>query len=135
MATKTKKHPFCSAHLKEMADRLEVNRAQNLATYQDAARKTEGARDILMSLVRDDDKGVLVFTVEGYERRIESATKFLKEMRRCEKNCLDFYVETEEDAIMARKMQRDKQMEERGGSEADKYKGMKWIPPPECRRF
>jgi uncharacterized ferredoxin-like protein len=78
MATKTKKHPFCSAHLKEMADRLDVSRAQHLATYQRAARKTEGARDILMSLVRDDDKRVLVFTAEGYERRIESATKFLR---------------------------------------------------------
>jgi hypothetical protein len=95
MATKTKKHPFCSAHLKEMADRLEVNRAQKLAHYQDAARQTEGARDILMSLVRDDDKHVLVFTAEGYERRIESATEFLKGMRRCEKELLDSYVETE----------------------------------------
>jgi hypothetical protein len=135
MATKTKKHPFCSAHLKEMADRLEVNRAKNLASYQDAACQTEGARAILMPLVRNDDTRVLVFTAEGYERRIESATQFLKEMRRCEKNCLDFYVETEENAIMARKMQRDKQMEERGGSEEDKYKGRKWIPPPDCRLF
>jgi KaiC/GvpD/RAD55 family RecA-like ATPase len=107
---------------------------KNLVSYQYAAGKTEGARDILMSLVRDDDKCVLVFTAEGYERRIESATQFLKEMRRCERNCLDFYVETEEDAIMARNMQRYKQMEERGGSEEDKYKGRKWIPPPECRR-
>jgi hypothetical protein len=95
----------------------------------------EGARDILMSLIRDDDKRVLVLSETGYERRIESETDFLKEMRQCEKECLDFYVETEEDAIAARKMQRDKQMEERGGSSADKYKGMKWVPPPECRRF
>jgi hypothetical protein len=135
MATKTKKHPFCSGHLKEMADRIEVNRAQKLARYQDAARQTERARDILMSLVRDDDKRTFVLTAEGYERRIESATEFLKGIRRCKKECLDSYVEIEEDAIMARKMQRDKQMEERGGSEEDKYKGRKWIPPPECRRF
>jgi hypothetical protein len=118
-----------------MSDRLEVNRAQKLAHYQDAARQTEGARDILMSLVRDDDKRVLVLTAEGYECRIESATEFLKGMRQCEKEWLDYYVETEENAIMARKMQRDKQMEERGGSEEDKYKGRKWIPPPEYRRF
>jgi DNA gyrase/topoisomerase IV subunit A len=118
-----------------MADRLEVSHAQNLATYQHAARKTEGACDISMSLIRDDDKRVLVLSEEGYERRIEYATKFLKEMRRCEKTCLDFYVETEEDASAARKMQRDKQMEERGGSQADKYKGRKWIPPPDCKRF
>jgi hypothetical protein len=56
-------------------------------------------------------------------------------MRRCEKECLDIYVETEEDAISARQMQREKQMEERGGSSADKYKRMKYVPPPDCRRF
>jgi hypothetical protein len=85
MATKTKKHPFCSAHLKEMADRLEVSRARNLATYQRAARKTEGARDHLMSLMRDDDKRVFAYSETGYERMMESATEFLQEMRRCEK--------------------------------------------------
>jgi hypothetical protein len=42
MATKTKNHPFCSDHLKEMADRMEANRAKKLAHYQDAARQTEG---------------------------------------------------------------------------------------------
>jgi hypothetical protein len=89
----------------------------------------------LMSLIRGDDKRVLVFSESGYESRIESATTFLKQMRRCEKECLDFYVETEEDAIAARKIQRDKQMDERGGSSADKYKRMKWVPPPDCKRF
>jgi hypothetical protein len=135
METTTKNSPFCSAQLKEMADRLEGSRVRNLAHYQQAAHNTEGARDTLMSLIRDDDKRVFAYSETGYERRVQSATEFLQEMRRCEKECLDFYVETEEDAIAARKMQRDKQMEERGGSEADKYKGMKWIPPPECKRF
>jgi hypothetical protein len=48
---------------------------------------------------------------------------------------LDFYVDTEEKAIAARRMQRDKEMEEPGGSSEEKIKRMKYVPPPECRRF
>jgi hypothetical protein len=135
METTTKNSPFCSAQLKEMADRLEGSRVRNLAHYQQAARNTEGVRDTLMSLIRDDDKRVFAYSETGYERRVQSGIEFLQEMRRCEKRCLDFYVETEEDAIDARIMQRDKQMEERGGSSADKMKRMKYVPPPDCRRL
>jgi hypothetical protein len=70
METTTKNHPFCSAQLKEMADRLEGFRVQNLAHYQHAARQTEGARDNLMSLIRDDDKRVFAYSETGYERRV-----------------------------------------------------------------
>jgi hypothetical protein len=45
--------------------------------------------------------------------------------------CRKFYVETEEDAIAARQMQRVKEMEEQSGSSADKYERMKWVPPPD----
>jgi hypothetical protein len=135
METTTKNHPLCSAQLKEMADRLEGSRVRNLARYHEAARNTEGARDTLMSLICDGDKRVFAYSETGYEARVQSGIEFLQEMRRCEKRCLDFYVETEENSIAARRMQRDKQMEERGGSSADKTKRMKCVPPPDCRRF
>jgi hypothetical protein len=135
METTTKNHPFCSAQLKEMADRIEGSRVRNLARYHEAAHNTEGSRDTLMSLIRDDDKRVFAYSETGYEARVQSGIKFLQEMRQCEKRCLDFYVETEENAIAARRMQRDKQMEERGGSSEEKMKRMKYVPPPDCRRF
>jgi uridine kinase len=66
---------------------------------------------------------------------VESGIIFLQEMRRCEKRSLDFYVDTEEKAIAARRMQRDKEMEERGGSSEEKIKRMTYVPPPDCRHF
>jgi hypothetical protein len=135
METTTKNHPFCSAQLKEMADRLEGSRVKKLAHYHEAAHNTEGARDTLMSFIRDDDKRVFVYSETGHEARVQSGIEFLQEMRRCEKWCLDFYVDTEEKAIAARRMQRDKQMEERGGSSKEEMKRMKYVPPPDCRRF
>jgi hypothetical protein len=135
METTTKNHPFCSAQLKEMVDRLEGSRVRNLARYHEAAHNTEGARGNLMSLIRDDEKRRLVLCEHRYESMVQSKIEFLQEMRRCEKLCLDFYVDTEEKAIPARIMQRDKQMEERGGSLEEKMKRMKYVPPPECRRF
>jgi hypothetical protein len=135
METTTKNHPFCSAQLKEMADRLEGSRVKNLARYHEAASNTKGARDILMSLIRDDEKHVFVYCELRYEARVQSGITFLQEMRRCEKLCLDFYVYIEEKAISARRMQRDKEMEERGGSSEEKMKRMKYVPPPDCRRF
>jgi hypothetical protein len=80
MKTTTKIHPFCSAQLKEMADRLEGVRVRNLDHYQQAARNTEGARDTLMSLIRDDDKHVLVLCELRYEARVQSAIDFLQEI-------------------------------------------------------
>jgi hypothetical protein len=115
METTTKNHPFFSGQLKEMVDQLEGSRIRNLARYHEAASNTEGARDTLMSLIRDDDKRVFMYSELRYEARVQSGIEFLQEMRRCEKRCLDFYVDTEEKAISARRMQRDKQMEERGG--------------------
>jgi hypothetical protein len=135
METTTKNHPFCSAQLKEMADRLEGSRVRNLAHYQQAARNTEGARDTLMSLIQDDESPRRVLSQRRYDSMVESGIKFLQEKRRCEKERLEQYVATEERAIAARRMQRDKQMEERGGSSADKMKRMKYVPPPDCRRF
>jgi hypothetical protein len=135
METTTKNRPFCSAQLKEMTDRLEGSRVRNLAHYHEAASNTEGARDYVMSLMRDDEKRRLVLCEYRYESMVQNGIEFLQEMRRCEKECLDFYVDTEEKAIAARIMQRDKEMEERGGSSADKMKRMKYVPPPDCRRF
>jgi hypothetical protein len=108
---------------------------QNLAHYHEAASNTEGACNTLMSLIRDDDKRVFMYCELRYEARVQDGIAFLQEMRGCEKRSLDFYVNTEEKAIAARRMQRDKEMEERGGSSQEKYKRMKWVPPPDCRRF
>jgi hypothetical protein len=135
METTTKNHPFCSAQLKEMADRLEGTRVKNLALYHEAASNTEGARDTLMSLIRDDEKRRLVLCEHRYESMVQSGIEFLQEMRRCKKRCLDFYFDTEEKAVAARRMQRDKKMEERGGSSEEKMKRIKYVPPPECRHF
>jgi hypothetical protein len=135
METTTKNHPFCSAQLKEMADQLEGSRVRNLARYHEAASNTEGARDTLMSLIRDDDKRVFVYSELCYEARVQSGIEFLQEMRCCEKRSLDFYVDTEEKAIAARRMQRDKEMDEWVGSSEEKMKRMKWVLPPDCRRF
>jgi hypothetical protein len=136
METTMKNHPFCSAQLKDMVDQLEGSRIKNLARYHEADSNTEGARDTLMSLIRDDDKHVFMYCGElRYEARVQSGIEFLQEMRRCEKRSLDFYVDTEEKAIAARRMQCDKEMEERGGSSEEKRKRMKRVPPPDCRCF
>jgi hypothetical protein len=118
-----------------MADRLEGLRVKNLARYHEAASNTEGARHNLMSLIRDDEKRRLMLCQHRYESMVESGINCLQEMRRCEKRSLDFYVDTEEKAVTARIMQRDKEMEERGGSSEEKKKRIKYVPPPECRRF
>jgi uridine kinase len=65
-----------------------------------------------------------------YESMVQSGIKHLQERRRREKETLEFYVDTEENAIVARRMQRDKETEELGGSSEEKMKRMKWIPPP-----
>jgi hypothetical protein len=61
-----------------------------------------------MSLIRNDEKRRLVLCEHRYESMVQSKIEFLQEMRRCEKLCCDFYVDTEEKAIAARRMQRDK---------------------------
>jgi hypothetical protein len=109
METTMKNHPFCSSQLKEMVDQLEGCRVQNLSLYHEAASNTKDARDVLMSLLRDDEKRRLVFCEHRYESMVESGIEFLKERRRCEKKRLEQYVDTEERAIDARTMQRDKE--------------------------
>jgi hypothetical protein len=89
METTTKNHSFCSAQLKEMADRLEGCRVRNLAHYQQAARNTEGARDTLMSLIQDDASPQRVLSQRRYDSMVESGMKFLQEKRRCEKERLE----------------------------------------------
>jgi hypothetical protein len=133
METTMKNHPFCSGQLKEMVDQLEGWHVQNLSHYHEAASNTKDARDALMFLIRDYEKHVFVYCEILYEARVQSRIKHLQEMRRREKETLECYVGTEEKAIAARRMQRDKEMEERGGSSEEKMKRMKWIPPPDSR--
>jgi hypothetical protein len=133
METTMKNHPFCSSQLKEMGDQLEGYRVRNLSLYHDADSNKKDARVALMSLIRDDEKRRLVFCELCYDSMVESGIKFLQEKRRCEKERLEKYVTTKERAIAARKMQRDKETEERGGSSQDKMSRMKWIRPPDSR--
>jgi hypothetical protein len=58
-------------------------------------------------------------------------SSFLQERRREEKERLEAYLDTEEHDIAARTIQRDKAMEERGGSTPDIISHMVWIPPPD----
>jgi hypothetical protein len=127
----TMKNPFSSQQLKEMADKLEDYRVQNLSLYNNAASNTRGARESLFSLILDDDKRRLVFCEDRYDSMVESGIKFLQERRRQEKERLEAYLETLEQAISARTMQRDKAMEERGGSTQDIISRMVCIPPPD----
>jgi hypothetical protein len=114
METTMKNHPFCSSQLKEMVDQLEGYRVRNLSLYHEAASNTKDAREALVSLIGDDEKRRLVFCELRYASMVESGIKFLQEKRRCEKERLEKYVATKERAIAARKMQRDKETEERG---------------------
>jgi hypothetical protein len=133
MKTTMKNHPFGSKQLKEMADQLEGYRVRNLSLYHEAASNTRDARESLMSLIRDDEKRRLVFCELCYDSMVESGIKFLQERRRCEKERLEQYVDTDERVIAARTMQCDKETEERGGSSKYKMIRMKWIPPPDSR--
>jgi hypothetical protein len=133
METTMKNHPFCSKQLKEMADQLEGYHVRNLSSYHEAASNTKDACEALMSLIRDDEKHRIVFCELRYDSMVESGIKLLQEKRRCEKERLEQYVATEEKAIAARKIQCDKETEERGGSSQDKMSRMKWIPPPDSR--
>jgi hypothetical protein len=112
----TMKNPFSSQQLKEMADKLEDIRVHNLWSYDNAASNTRDARQSLFSIIRDDDRRRLVFSDDHYDSRVESGIKCLQSRRRQEKERLEAYLETEEQDIDARTMQRDKALEERGGS-------------------
>jgi hypothetical protein len=133
MKTTMKNHPFCSSQLKQMADQLEGCRVRNFSLYHEAASNTRDARESLISLIRDDEKRRLVFCEHRYDSIVKSGIEHLQERRRCEKETLEHYVDTEEKAIAARTMQHDKETEERGGSTQDRISRMKWIPPPDSR--
>jgi hypothetical protein len=133
MKTTMKNHPFCSSQLKQMADQLEGCRVRNFSLYHEAASNTRDSRESLMSLICDDEKRRLVLCEDRYDSMVESGIKFLKERRHREKETLEQYVHTEEKAIAALAMQRDKATEERGGSIQDIISRMKWIPPPDSK--
>jgi hypothetical protein len=125
----TIKNPFSSQQLKEMADKLEDYRVHNLSLYKNAASNTRGACESFFPLIRNDDKSRLVFCEDHYDSMVESGIKFLQERRCQEKERLEAYLETEEQAISALTMQCDKSTEERGGSTQDIIIRMVWIPP------
>jgi hypothetical protein len=62
---------------------------------------------------------------------VESGIKCLQERRRFEKERLEQYIDTEEKAIAACTMQRDKATEERVGSTQNRISRMVYIPPPD----
>jgi undecaprenyl pyrophosphate synthase len=109
MKTTKKNHPFGSKQLKEMADQLEGYSVQNLSLYHEAASNTRNAREALMSLIRDDETPRRVLGELHDDSMVESRIRFLQERRRCEKERLEKYVDTEERAIAARRMQHDKE--------------------------
>jgi hypothetical protein len=88
--------PFNSHQLKEMMD-------------------TKDARRSLFAIIGDDGKHRVVFSDIAYKYQVESATKFLQSRRRQEKERLEEHLVSDEKAIAARKIQRDKTAEERGG--------------------
>jgi hypothetical protein len=132
MKTTMKNHPFCSKQLKEMVDKLEGYRVQNLSLYHEAASNTRDAHESLISLIRDE-KRRLMFSEDRYDSVVESGIKHLQERRRCEKERVEQYVDTEEKAIAARTMQRDKKIEKRGGSTKDRIRCIVYIPPPDSK--
>jgi hypothetical protein len=113
------KTPFSSQKLKEMVDKIEALLVHNLWSYNVAASNTRDDRRSLFSIIRDDEKYRLVFSEDSYNSQVESGIKFLQSRRCQEKERLEAYLVIEERAIAAHTMQRDKALEERGGSTYD----------------
>jgi hypothetical protein len=107
----TMKNPFSSQQLKEMVDKLEDIRDQNLSSYNNAASNKRDDRQSLLSIICDDDKSQLLFSENRYDILVESGIKFLQERRHQEKERLEAYLEIDEQDIAARIMQRDKATE------------------------
>jgi hypothetical protein len=105
------KPPFSFQQLKEMADKIEAVRADNMWYCNVATSNTRDVRRPLFSIIRNDDKRRLVFSEDSYKSQVESGIKFLQSRRRQEKERLDAYLATKERAIAARTMQRDKALE------------------------
>jgi hypothetical protein len=74
-----------------------------------------------------------VFSKDSYKIQVESGIKFLQSRRHQEKERVEAYLATEEKAIAACTMQRDKATEERGGSTDDilSRPNQVWIPGPD----
>jgi hypothetical protein len=71
-----------------------------------------------------------VFSEDSYKIQVDSGIKFLQSRRHQEKERLDAYFATEERAVVARTMQRDKALEELGGSTYDILCRMKQVGIP-----
>jgi hypothetical protein len=127
------KTPFSSQQLKEMADKIEAIRVDNLWYYNVATSNTKDARRSLFSIISDDDKCRLVFSKHSYKSQVESGINFLQSRRRQEKERLEAYLATKEKAIAARTTQGEKATEERGGSTDDilSRPNQVWIPGPD----
>jgi hypothetical protein len=91
------------------------------------------ARRSLFSIILDDDQRRLVFSEDSYKIQVEFGIKFLQSRRRQEKDRLEEYIVSEEEAIAARNIRRDKAAEERGGSSDDilSRPNQVWIPGPD----
>jgi hypothetical protein len=124
--------PFNSHQLKEMADKMESIRANHLSRYNVATSNSKDAHRSLFAIIRDDDKRQLVLCNMAYKNQVESGTEFLQARRRQEKGSLEEYLVYKDKAIAARKMQRDKAAEERGGWSYDilSQLNLVWIPGP-----
>jgi hypothetical protein len=87
----------------------------------------------LFAIICNDDERQLVLCDNAYKDQVESKTKFLKSRRHEEKYRLKEYLVYEEKDISARKMQRDKEAEERGGWSYDilSRPNLVWIPGPD----
>jgi hypothetical protein len=116
-----------------MMDQLEGYRVQNLSLYHEAASNTRDARESLISLICDDEKRRFVYSEDRFNSMIQSGIEHLQERRRREKETLEQYVNTKENAITARTMQRDKETEKRGCSTQDRTSRMVWIPPTDSK--
>jgi hypothetical protein len=124
------KTPFDSHHLKEMVDEMESIRVDKLWYYNVATNNTKDVCRSLSAIIHDDDKHRLVLCDIAYKDQVESGTKFLQSRRCQEKERLDEYIVYKEKAIAARKMQRDQEVEERGGLSYDILSRLNlvWIP-------
>jgi hypothetical protein len=74
-----------------------------------------------------------LFSDIAYKDQVDTATECLQSRRRHEKERLDDYLVSEEKAIIARKMQHDKAVEEWGGWSYDilSRPNLVWIPGPD----
>jgi hypothetical protein len=123
---------FNSHQLKEMVDKMESYWVDSLSCYNVATSNTKYARRSLFAIIRDDDKRQLVVCDIAYKDPVESGFLFAEKApsRKREIGAISL---NEEKAIAARKIQRDKAAEERGGWTYDilSRPNQVWIPGPD----